>query len=135
MLDYAKLPGGKYLINWPNQGNDTYLNVVGLDDAAREKALGTAKARTLRFVYFIQHELGFRNLGLAADEFPTADRLALLPFHREGLLKKDRARFAALEAQAPRPGPELWPALGLGAWDPEVLADRLARGECRGRSA
>ena len=29
MLDYARLPGGKYLVNWPNHGNDTYLNVVG----------------------------------------------------------------------------------------------------------
>jgi len=84
MLDYARLPGGKYLINWPGYGNDTYLNVVALDDAAREKALETAKARTLRFVYFIQHELGFRSLGLADDEFPTTDRLALTPYHREG---------------------------------------------------
>ena len=58
MLDYARLPNGKYLLNWPIYGNDTYLNVVALDDAAREKALEAARARTLRFVYFIQHELG-----------------------------------------------------------------------------
>ena len=84
MLDYARLPNGKYLLNWPNHGNDTYLNVVELDDPAREQALEAAKARTLRFVYFIQAELGFKNLGLADDEFPTEDRLPFIPYHREG---------------------------------------------------
>jgi hypothetical protein len=101
MLDYAKLPGGKYLINWPNQGNDTYLNVVGLDDTAREKALDVAKARTLRFVYYIQHELGFRNLGLADDEFPTADRLALVPYHREGRRLRGVVRFTSRDIEEP----------------------------------
>ena len=51
---------------------------------AREQALEAAKARTLRFVYFIQAELGFQNLGLADDEFPTEDRLPFIPYHREG---------------------------------------------------
>ncbi len=84
MLDYGKLPHGKYMINWPNAGNDTYLNVVELSSADREQELQKAKATTLRFVYFIQHQLGFKNLGLADDEFPTADRLALMPYYREG---------------------------------------------------
>lgn len=84
MLDYGRLPNGKYMINWPNAGNDTYLNVVELSPAQRQMELEKAKQTTLRFVYFIQHELGFRNLGLADDEFPTADRLALMPYHREG---------------------------------------------------
>jgi hypothetical protein len=101
MLDYAKLPGGKYLINWPNQGNDTYLNVVALDDAARAKALEAAKARTLRFVYFIQHELGFRNLGLADDEYPTEDKLPLIPYHREGRRLRGVVRFTARDIAEP----------------------------------
>jgi hypothetical protein len=101
MLDYAKLPGGKYLLNWPNYGNDAYLNVVGLDGAAREKALQVAKARTLRFVYFIQAELGFRNLGLADDEFPTEDRLALIPYHREGRRMRGVVRFTARDIAQP----------------------------------
>ena len=101
MLDYARLPGGKYLINWPNHGNDTYLNVVGMDDAAREKALEAAKATTLRFVYFIQHELGFRNLGLADDEYPTKDRLPLVPYHREGRRLRGVVRFTARDIAEP----------------------------------
>jgi hypothetical protein len=101
MLDYARLPGGKYLINWPGYGNDTYLNVVGLDDVAREKALEAAKARTLRFVYFIQHELGFRNLGLADDEYPTEDRLPLIPYHREGRRLRGIVRFTSRDIEEP----------------------------------
>jgi hypothetical protein len=84
MLDYGRLPNGKYMINWPNAGNDTYLNVVNLSPDEREKELEKAKQTTLRFVYFIQHQLGFKHLGLTDDEFPTEDRLALMPYHREG---------------------------------------------------
>ena len=101
MLDYARLPGAKYLINWPNHGNDSYLNVVGLDDTARKKALEAAKARTLRFVYFIQHELGFRNLGLADDEYPTKDRLPLIPYHREGRRLRGVVRFTSRDIAEP----------------------------------
>ena len=101
MLDYARLPGGKYLLNWPNYGNDTYLNVVELDDAARDRALEAAKARTLRFVYFIQHEFGFKNLGLADDEFPTADRLPFVPYHREGRRLRGLVRLTARDIQEP----------------------------------
>ena len=101
MLDYARLPGGKYLVNWPNRGNDTYLNVVGLDDAAREKALLAAKETTLRFVYFIQNELGFRNLGLADDEYPTEDRLPFVPYHREGRRLRGVVRFTARDIEEP----------------------------------
>ncbi|WP_075350894.1 FAD-dependent oxidoreductase [Algoriphagus marinus] len=83
MLDYGKLPNGKYMINWPNCGNDYYLNIVEMDREERKEALKAAKAATLRFVYYIQHELGFKNLGLAEEEYPTADDLPMIPYHRE----------------------------------------------------
>ena len=101
MLDYARLPGGKYLLNWPISGNDSYLDVVALEGAARERALEAAKARTLRFVYFIQHELGFRQLGLAQDEYPTGDRLPFVPYHREGRRLKGVVRFSARDIADP----------------------------------
>jgi hypothetical protein len=93
MLDYGRLPNGKYMINWPNAGNDAYLNVVNMTRKEREKALEAAKQTTLRFVYFIQTELGFKHLGLADDEFPTEDRLALMPYHREGRRVQGMVRF------------------------------------------
>lgn len=93
MLEYGKLPNNKYMINWPNYGNDTYLNIIELNEAQREKELQKAKQTTLRFVYFIQQQLGFKNLGLADDEFGTEDGLALMPYHREGRRVKGLVRF------------------------------------------
>lgn len=84
MLTYGKLPNNKYMINWPKHGNDIYLNVVEMSREERMKELKKAKERTLNFVYYIQHELGYKNLGLADDEFPAEDKLALVPYHREG---------------------------------------------------
>lgn len=83
MLDYGKLPNGKYMINWPNCGNDHYVNLVALSPAEREEELEKAKQTSLRFVYYIQHELGFKHLGISRDEYPTADGLPMIPYHRE----------------------------------------------------
>ena len=84
MLTYGRLPNNKYMINWPRHGNDIYLNVVEMDWVKRNEELKKAKERTLGFVYYIQTELGFKNFGLANDEFPSEDHLALVPYHREG---------------------------------------------------
>jgi len=93
MLEYGRLPNNKYMLNWPLYGNDIYLNIVELDEASREKELVKAKEQTKRFIYFIQHELGYKHLGLADDEFPTADRFALIPYHREGRRVQGLVRF------------------------------------------
>jgi hypothetical protein len=50
--------------------------------------------------------------------------MAMVTDYRAALLQKDRARFAALEGRPMRSGPELWTALGLGAWAPERLVTR-----------
>jgi hypothetical protein len=84
MLNYGRLPNNKFMINWPRHGNDIYLNVVEMDWSQRREELKKAKNRTLCFIYYIQTELGFKNIGLADDEFPTADKLAFVPYHREG---------------------------------------------------
>lgn len=93
MLDYGRLPNNKYLINWPIKGNDTYLNLVEMPESRRQQELEKAKQKTLRFIYFIQHQLGFKNLGLASDEYPTSDRLALMPYYREGRRLQGLVRF------------------------------------------
>ena len=93
MLEYGKLPNNKYMINWPNYGNDIYLNLVNLNEADRNKKIIAAKQQTLRFIYFIQTQLGFKNLGLADDEFPTKDRLPIIPYHREGRRVKGLVRY------------------------------------------
>ena len=82
MKTYGKLQNGKYMINWPINGNDFYANLVELNDLQRQEAIQKAKEHTLNFVYFMQTELGWNTLGLA-DEFPTADKLPMIPYHRE----------------------------------------------------
>lgn len=101
MLDYGKLPNEKYMLNWPIFGNDIYLNLVEQDEATREKLLEQAKQQTLRFVYFIQKELGFKNYGLAIDEFPTKDKLALHPYYRESRRLKGVVRMKVQNIATP----------------------------------
>jgi hypothetical protein len=93
MLDYGKLPNGKYMINWPGYGNDYYVNNILMNAAERAASLQAAKEQTLRFVYFIQHQLGFKHLGIATDEFPTADGFPLVPYYRESRRAKGLVRF------------------------------------------
>lgn len=93
MITYGKLPNNKYMINWPIEGNDYYVNLIGKNEKERKEALEKAKNHTLRFIYFIQNELGMNTLGLANDEFPTKDKLPLIPYHRESLRIHGVVRF------------------------------------------
>ena len=83
MITYGKTPQGRYLINWPIYGNDYYANIIEMDREERAKELENAKNFTLCFIYFIQTQLGMKNLGLADDVFPTEDNLPFIPYHRE----------------------------------------------------
>lgn len=101
MLDYARLPGNKYMLNWPKYGNDIYLNIIEMNASQRQNELEKAKQQTLRFVYFIQDQLGYTNLGLADDEFPTKDKLAIIPYHRESRRVKGLVRYNMLYLAEP----------------------------------
>ncbi|GAB4417991.1 MAG: FAD-dependent oxidoreductase [Bacteroidia bacterium] len=83
VLDYGRLPRRQFMLNWPNNGNDYYLNPIPLSYAERDSAYLAAKNRTLGFLYFLQTVAGFPNLGLAQGAFPTPDGLPLIPYHRE----------------------------------------------------
>ena len=97
MLNYGKLPRSpgaafdKYMLNWPAHGNDTYLNVVDSSYELRVKNYELAKQHTLGFIYFIQTELGMKNIGLADDELDGG--LALIPYNREGRRVKGEVRM------------------------------------------
>lgn len=93
MLTYGKLPHDKYMINWPAEGNDYYVNLIEMTNAERIQALKGAKDISLGFLYYIQHELGYKNLGLADDEYPTPDKLPFIPYHRESRRIKGVVRF------------------------------------------
>ena len=83
MITYGKTPQGRYMINWPIYGNDYYANIIEMSREERAIELEKAKNFTLCFVYFIQTQLGMKNLGLADDVFPTEDDFPFIPYHRE----------------------------------------------------
>ena len=101
MITYGKTPNGKYMINWPIYGNDYYINSIEMTPAERKEAYKKAKNFTLSFIYFIQTELGMKHLGLADDEFPTEDKLAFIPYHRESRRIVGEAFFTLDAAAAP----------------------------------
>jgi len=82
VLDYGKLPNHKYMINWPNNGNDYFINILEMSREERLKELEKAKNHTLALVYFMQNEVGMKNLAIE-NEFGSEDGLALIPYIRE----------------------------------------------------
>ncbi len=101
MITYGLLPNGKYMINWPIYGNDHYVNSIEMSPQEREEAYSNAKNFTRCFIYFIQTELGMKHLGLADDEFPTADKMPFFPYHRESRRIEGEAFFTMDAAQDP----------------------------------
>ncbi|MDO4827280.1 MAG: FAD-dependent oxidoreductase, partial [Bacteroidia bacterium] len=117
MISYGRLPGGKYMINWPIEGNDYYAQTITLDAAARDSVHNLAKNFTLGFVYFIQNELGYRNLGIADDEFPTADGLPFHPYFRESRRIEGEAFLTLDSAASPYDFPVPYYRTGVAVGD------------------
>lgn len=97
VLDYGKLPRSpgavnvKYMLNWPANGNDYYLNSVEMNPELRVQSYEQAKQQTLGFIYFLQTTLGMKNIGLADDELNGG--MALIPYNREGRRVKGMVRL------------------------------------------
>jgi hypothetical protein len=101
MMEYGKLPNGYYMINWPIYGNDYYTNIIELNEKERAEEIRKAKNFTLNYVYYLQNELGFKNLGIADDVFPTDDGLPLIPYHRESRRINGLVRFTVNDLARP----------------------------------
>ncbi|MEI6188930.1 MAG: FAD-dependent oxidoreductase [Chitinophagia bacterium] len=117
MLEYGRLPNNKYMLNWPIYGNDIYLNVVEKTPKEREVLLEQAKQQTLRFVYFIQKDLGLNHLSLANDEFPTKDKLALYPYYRESRRMHGMVRMLVQHISKPFDTPQPLYTTGIAVGD------------------
>lgn len=101
MITYGKTPQGRYMINWPIYGNDYYVNSVEMSREERQEAYEKAKNFTRCFVYFIQTQLGMKNLGIADDVFPTEDGMPFIPYHRESRRIMGEAFFTMDAAAEP----------------------------------
>lgn len=117
MITYGKLPNGKYMINWPKHGNDIYLNLIEKTPKERTEALKEAKLHTLRFVYYLQTVMGLKHLGLADDEFPTADHLPMIPYNRESRRLKGKVDLTLPFVAQPYQQKEAYYRTGIAVGD------------------
>ncbi|RZP09462.1 MAG: FAD-dependent oxidoreductase [Flavobacteriales bacterium] len=94
MMNYGKLPNDKIMINWPIYGNDYYSNLIELSKEKREVVFEKAKNKSLRYLYYIQDELGFDNYSISDDEYETDDNFPLIPYYREARRIKGQVTFS-----------------------------------------
>ncbi|MFN6513413.1 MAG: FAD-dependent oxidoreductase [Nostoc sp. CreGUA01] len=84
-LNYGRLPGDRFMINWPICGNDYGEGVERLikSDVTRGEFIQESRHHSQNFAHFIQNQLG-RRYGLAREVFPhTQKAFALHPYYRE----------------------------------------------------
>lgn len=89
-LDYGRIPGDRFMLNWPKQGNDYGEGCDRLiqSQTDREAFWQDAIQFSQGFVHYIQNNApNGQQYGLTTDLFPTAtfggDGFALHPYYRE----------------------------------------------------
>ena len=60
----------------------------------REVVFEKAKNKSLRYLYYIQDELGFDNYSISDDEYETDDNFPLIPYYREARRMKGQVTFS-----------------------------------------
>lgn len=89
-LNYGRLPRNRFMLNWPQQGNDYGVGLERLVGSAQERQAFCQEARwhAQDFACYIQRHFG-RRYGLAEDTFPRfpnqlgGGAYALHPYYRE----------------------------------------------------
>lgn len=82
LLNACRIPNDKYMIEWEGCAKENISSADPLKPEQRSELYKKAKLKTLGLVYYLQTELGYKNLGLD-DQFGTPDRLPLVPYIRE----------------------------------------------------
>ncbi len=83
-ITYGALPNDKVMLNWPHHANDYPVPPAFFEDRFyRRTHLAAARQHTLQYVSYLRKGLGHVEWELATDEYPTPDRLPLIPYMRE----------------------------------------------------
>lgn len=82
-LNYGRIPGEQFMLNWPIHGNDYGVGLERLVGTERDRAAyhQEARAHSQAFARFIQTNIDAR-YGLAQDTFPMG-AFAFHPYYRE----------------------------------------------------
>ncbi len=81
MLEGSRLPNDKFMVKWAE--NSYGATPAQLSPENREAYYRSARLRTLGLVFYIQNELGMKNIGIDEHEFGTTDHLPYMPYIRE----------------------------------------------------
>jgi len=117
MMTYGKLPNGKYMINWPIEGNDFHINMLEMNEKESAVAVEKAKQFSLCYLYYLQTELGFSTYGLDDEQFPTVDKFPMIPYHRESRRIQGLVRFNVNHVAKPFTQPEALYRTGIAVGD------------------
>ena len=117
MITYGKLPNGRYMINWPIDGNDYHVNMLEMNSQEREEAIRKAKNFSLCYLYYMQTKLGFSTFGIDDEQFPTNDHFPLIPYHRESRRIHGLVRFNVNHVAKPFEQPEALYRTGVAVGD------------------
>ncbi|MEW6495340.1 MAG: FAD-dependent oxidoreductase, partial [Cyanobacteriota bacterium] len=104
-MNYGRLPGGLFMINWPIRGNDYGEGVRRLVESPekRQQFLQEARWHTQGFAHFIQTQLG-RRYGLAESVFPLSGPMEL-DAHELAFTKQDENPSPPTSPASPAPLP------------------------------
>lgn len=99
MLEDGRLPNGKFMLKWTENTYGTSVSQMTMEN--RIAYYKTLRLHTLGLVFYLQNELGFRNLGIDDAEFPSGDHLPFIPYIREYRRTKGLARMTTREIYTP----------------------------------
>ncbi|MFW5827820.1 MAG: FAD-dependent oxidoreductase [Alkalispirochaeta sp.] len=84
-FEYAMLPGGRFMLNWPIYGNDVGADYLAnpTDRSHRSRIFQTAKHKTLQLLTELHDRFPNAQLTTEHARYPTRDSLPPLPYIRE----------------------------------------------------
>jgi len=99
LLEEGRLPNGKFMLKWTENTYGTTVAQMTME--ARIAYYKTLRLHTLGLVFYLQNELGFRNLGIDDAEFPSSDHLPFIPYIREYRRTNGLTRMTTREIYTP----------------------------------
>ncbi|MFI5160867.1 MAG: FAD-dependent oxidoreductase [Sphingobacteriales bacterium] len=104
MLKDRKIPNEKYMIDWSGYGKEIYASkMISSPDKfllLKDSIYKAVKKQTLGLIYYLQTELGYKNLGLD-DEFGTEDHLAPVAYVRQAMKIEGNVRMVLDDISKP----------------------------------
>jgi len=114
MLEGGRLPNNKFMVKWGECANTFGATIADLSPEKREAYFKNVRLRTLGMVYYIQNELGYKNIGIDEQEFNTPDHLPYVPYIREYRRAEGLARFGLNEIYTPYVNKLYRTSIGVG---------------------